>query len=1025
MPDIVSRVIIDTSEAMKATLAYSQAQVKLQAALDKTAAAQAKMDEALAASGAGSAQAVRAQTAYEAALRKTTVAEAQVGIAAQRSAEIQAAAANRAAAAQEAAAAKQAAALKKVGTAAGLVGGLIAVGFGVAAKSAADFDAKLATFQSLSGASASQMQRLVEAGHGFTDLGIDASESADAMIELTKAGLSVSQILGGGLKASLILAADGQIAVADATEIMASAMVQFKLPAQDAAKVADDLAAGADKALGSVQDLGEGLKYAGLGAHQAGLSLDETVGALAEFAQAGLIGSMGGTTLQQVLRQMLGPTQSAALEMQELGIQTYDAQGHFIGLAGYAKQLQDKLGGLSEADRNAALNTLFTSRAVRGATILYQDGARGVNHWVREVNDSGFAARQAAGKMDSLQGDLQKLGAVIQNDLIDVGQQLQPVLRTITKDLTTLGNILGEIPDPVKSVAAEFGVVVAALGLGFWAFTRLKGAAVSLAETLGVLSGAQVEVGTTAATMAAEEDVAAASMAGASKASAGGLLGRFNKGGAARLGGGLALLLGGQILGQIAANQRNDSIPQGAASAGSYAATGAGLGLFLGPVGALAGGGFGGLYGGLKYAHDHPGPVYRAPTNSFRNPQFTGNFTNPQQFTGGAAPGGGGAALLALQQHPFQVSAAQSTKVLAQLGVTGQQTFEEIAAGAGHAAVSLQSLEGAAAKAWKTMLSGEQSVLARRGDFRSYQQAIDDASAALKQNGKTLDVNTQAGRDNQASLDNLASTASSYAQTISDPILQLKFLQSSRDQLLHTAESFGMTQKQALAYTNQVLGIPKEVRTEAQFEKNAAYNDIKTYEKAIDSVPGFKNTVITAQTEQAEQALGRVHGDLLAIQSKSVWVTVGTRYVHSGVQAGGYATGGLIGGRGTGTSDSNLIRASRGEFMQPKQTVDHYGLGMMEAIRNRTYPKAPGFAGGGSVGRMSAPSWQGGSQTVVMSDPNIVKRLESIEARLAGGINTTVTNAAEVGGASRLGAHQLIRANTNLQENVAMAQATR
>jgi TP901 family phage tail tape measure protein len=1025
MADIVTRVVVDTSEAMKATLAYSQSQVKLQASLDRTAAAQAKLDEALAASGAGSAKAIAAQARLDASLRRTAVAEAQVGIAAQKSAEVQAAAANRAAAAQEAAAAKQAAALKKVGTAAGVVGGLIAVGLGVAAKAAADFDAKLATFRSLSGATAKQMQQLTASAHGFANLGIGASEAADGMIELTKAGLSVQQILGGGLRASLLLAADGQMAVADATEIMASAMVQFKLPAQDAAHVADDLAAGADKALGSVQDLGEGLKYAGLGAHQAGLSLDETVGALAEFAQAGLIGSQGGTTLQQVLRQLLGPTKSAALEIKELGLNLYDAQGHFVGLSSVAGQLQSKLGKMSEADRNAALNTLFTSRAVRGATILYQDGSRGVDKWVKSVDDSGFAAKQASGKMDSFSGDLQKLGAVIQNDLIDVGQKLQPVLRTITKDLTTLGNILGDIPDPVKSVAVEFGVVVAALGLGFWAFTRLQGAAVSLAETLGVLSGAQVRVGTTAATMAAEEDVAAASMAGASKASAGGLLGRFNKGGAARLGGGLALLLGGQILGQIAANQRNDSIPQGAASAGSYAATGAGLGLFLGPVGALAGVGFGGLYGGLKYAHDHPGPVYRAPTNSFRNPQFTGNFTNPQQLTGGAAPGGGGAALLALQQHPFQVSAAQSTKVLAQLGVTGQQTFEEIAAGAGHAAVSLQSLEGAAAKAWKTMLSGEQSVLARRGDFRSYQQAIDDASAALKQNGKTLDVNTQAGRDNQASLDNLASTASSYAQTISDPILQLKFLQSSRDQLLHTAESFGMTQKQALAYTNQVLGIPKEAKTAAAFEKNQAANDIASYKKAIDSVPGFKNTVITAQTEQAEQALGRVHGDLLAIQSKSVWVTVGTRYVHSGVQAGGYATGGLIGGRGTGTSDSNLIRASRGEFMQPKQTVDHYGLGMMEAIRNRTYPKAPGFAGGGSVGRMSAPSWQGGSQTVVMSDPNIVKRLESIEARLAGGINTTVTNAAEVGGASRLGAHQLIRANTNLQENVAMAQATR
>jgi hypothetical protein len=337
------------------------------------------------------------------------------------------------------------------------------------------------------------------------------------------------------------------------------------------------------------------------------------------------------------------------------------------------------------------------------------------------------------------------------------------------------------------------------------------------------------------------------------------------------------------------------------------------------------------------------------------------------------------------------------------------------------------------------MLSGEQSVLARRGDFRSYQQAIDDASAALKQNGKTLDANTQAGRDNQASLDNLASTASAYAQTIKDPVLQLDFLQDSRHQLEQTAESFGMSKQAAWAYTNQVLGIPKEAVTAAMFEKNQAYNDIKTYEHAIDSVPGFKNTVVTAQTEEAlrklayvQQVANNLHGTL--------WINV--QYsgapLHSGVQvqpaSGGLISGGklrkfadggharLYRGPGGPTGDQIPAMVSDFEFVNKASVVKREGAAAFFALNSGRAHIVPNFRGGGMVG-----GWQGngGGQTVVMSDPNIVKRLESIEAKLSGTLSVHTENAAEVGGYARLGAHQVVRANNNLQANVAMAQATR
>lgn len=59
-----------------------------------------------------------------------------------------------------------------------------------------------------------------------------------------------------------------------------------------------------------------------------------------------------------------------------------------------------------------------------------------------------------------------------------------------------------------------------------------------------------------------------------------------------------------------------------------------------------------------------------------------------------------------------------------------------------------------------------------------------------------------------------------------------------------------------------------------------------------------------------------------------------------------FATGGLIGGIGTGTSDSNLIRASAGEFVTRKSAVDHYGPGFFQRLNNLELPK---FEGGGLI----------------------------------------------------------------------------
>src|SRR5438128_431517 len=144
----------------------------------------------------------------------------------------------------------------------------------------------------------------------------------------------------GSLERRISTASAAQRQVGEASEIAATAMTQFSLSGKDVPHIADLLAAGAGKAQGSVHDLGYALKMGGLVSAQFGISVNDTVGTMAAFASAGLIGSDSGTSFKTMLLHLAKPSDQAAGLMAELGINAYNASGKFVGLTGLAGQLQ-------------------------------------------------------------------------------------------------------------------------------------------------------------------------------------------------------------------------------------------------------------------------------------------------------------------------------------------------------------------------------------------------------------------------------------------------------------------------------------------------------------------------------------------------------------------------------------------------------------------------------------------------------------------------------------------------------------
>jgi TP901 family phage tail tape measure protein len=370
----------------------------------------------------------------------------------------------------------------------GLGLGLLGVA-ATAVKMAADFDKAMSGVKAATHAGAAEIAQLraaaIEAGKSSQ---YSATEAAGAVTELAKAGVSTADILGGGLKGALSLAAAGQLDVGEAAETAASALTQFKLSGDQVPHVADLLAAAAGKAQGSVHDMGYALNQSGLVAAQFGLSIEDTTGALAEFAANGLLGSDAGTSFKTMLLAIANPTKVTANQMAELGISFYDAQGKFVGISGVAQELRDKLKGLTDQQRQQALGQIFGNDAIRAASILYKDGASGVQQWAKAVNDSGYAQKTAAALTDNLAGDLERLKGSLETMAIESGSGANSGLRVLTKTMGVMVDEVGKLPPAVGSTLVVLTGLGGALLLGVVGWAKYR-AAIAAAQEQMIATG--------------------------------------------------------------------------------------------------------------------------------------------------------------------------------------------------------------------------------------------------------------------------------------------------------------------------------------------------------------------------------------------------------------------------------------------------------------------------------------------------------------------------------------------------------
>lgn len=320
---------------------------------------------------------------------------------------------------------------------------------GGAVDTVVQFDKALSGIRALGGEYADNINEIGEAAKtAGINFGFTATESLNAVEALAKAGVSTADILGGGLTGALTLAAAGEISVADAAETASKAMTQFGLSGEQIPHLADLLAAAAATATGDVGDFNAALNQSGLVMSQLNIPIEEGIGALTAFASAGLLGSDAGTSFRTMLLRLQNPTEESAALLEKYNIDAFDLQGNFVGIENLAGQLQDRLSGLTQEQRSAALAQIFGSDAIRAANVLYTQGSEGIANYNEQVNQSGFAATVAAEKTNNLAGDLDKAKAQYDAFVLSIesgGGRISTALRGITQGLADILGYLTEI----------------------------------------------------------------------------------------------------------------------------------------------------------------------------------------------------------------------------------------------------------------------------------------------------------------------------------------------------------------------------------------------------------------------------------------------------------------------------------------------------------------------------------------------------------------------------------------------------
>lgn len=364
---------------------------------------------------------------------------------------------------------------KLVATGAAMTVGLtvpIALAGKAAKDTASDFEAAMNEVRAaMVRASPDQIKALSDAAMSMgPQFGKSASEAANAIERLAKAGLDAADILDGGLKSALTLSVVGQTDLGRATAITTDIMSQFGRKAGDLPAITDRVVGALDATKLAADDYAQAIGQVGGIAGGLGYSFEDTNVAISALAPAFDSGSSAGTALKSMLLQLKPTTKDAEKVMESLGkatigttISFFDAQGKAKTFAETAEILRQTFGRLNEESKRQALTKAFGSDGMAAAIALMKEGSAGMEQMRRSI-DSVTAGEKLSVLMQGDAKASERLANAVDALSIKLGDILLPVFTAVKNAAAAAIQWLADLPPAFHYVWVATGTLVAALG---------------------------------------------------------------------------------------------------------------------------------------------------------------------------------------------------------------------------------------------------------------------------------------------------------------------------------------------------------------------------------------------------------------------------------------------------------------------------------------------------------------------------------------------------------------------------------
>lgn len=279
-----------------------------------------------------------------------------------------------------------------------------------------------------------------------------ATDAAAAQYFLAKAGYDTQKIYDS-MPQTLLLASAANLDIAQSADIVTNIMAGYDMTAQQLTEAVDVLAKSFSSSNTDLVDLSYAMKYAGPVAHGMGIDFKESAAAIGMMGNAGIQGTMAGTSLRGALVRLSNPTKQVQRIIRGLKLDIYNSNGSLKSLTDIIEQLEKK--NVSAAHMMA----IFGQRAGPAMVALVSQGSAELRRFTEELDKAGgFAQRAADIRMEGFYGMWEELKSAAEgfvHAISDAG--VMNILLGIGNTLTWLINLFSKILNLVSKISSSLG----------------------------------------------------------------------------------------------------------------------------------------------------------------------------------------------------------------------------------------------------------------------------------------------------------------------------------------------------------------------------------------------------------------------------------------------------------------------------------------------------------------------------------------------------------------------------------------